>query len=205
MRLSVNRLFAALPDAITACVYLGAWIDPAIVGAPAIKNLMLTMLIEFVVIHSSAFYSFLATADLGRGKRVLMLSGLTAFYMIFVLGFAAAFHSTWPIFAFGWLFLCRFFHLWMRPGEAASQSQMIVWAASFVTYIIGGIATVALPLPALGMTPDFIASMHFEKMSGEWVTRPYTVLAFGTVYFAVQAFAKYKATPQAAPALAARA
>ena len=32
--------------------------------------------------------------------------------------------------------------------------------------------------------------MHLPG-SGEWIERPYTVLAFGTLYFAVQAWVKY--------------
>ena len=205
MRLSVNRLFAALPDAITACVYLTAWIDPAIVGAPAIKNLMLTMLIEFLVVHSSGFYAGIAGSNLGR-MRVLLFGGLGAFYMGFILAFAKAFDSVWPIFAFGWLFVCRFFHLWMRPAQTAreTESQLGLWAASVATYVLGGVATVMLPLPALGITPEFIAAMHLPGR-GEWVARPYTVLAFGTLYFAVQAFAKYKATPEASLARPAKA
>ena len=197
MRLSVNRLFAALPDAITAGVYLSAWIDPSIVGAPAIKNLMLTMLIEFLVVPSGGFYAGVAAANLRGGTRVLLFGGLGVFYMGFILAFAAAFDSSWPIFAFGWLFLCRFFHLWMRPAQAEreTESQIGLWVASVATYIIGAIATVTLPLPALGITPEVIAAMHLPG-SGEWVTRPYTVLAFGTLYFVVQAFAKYKVTPE---------
>ena len=207
MRLSPSRLFAALPDAITCGVYATAWIAPTLAGPATIRNLMLTMLIEFVVLHSSAFYAGIAgAADVGRVKRLLLLSGLTAFYMFFILAFAAAFHSNWPIFAFGWLFLCRFFHLWLRPAAAAREtaSQMGLWAASAVTYVIGGIATVTLPLPALGITPDFIATMHLPG-SGEWIKRPYTVLAFGTLYFAVQAFAKYKIAPEPLPKTPARA
>ena len=203
MRLSVPRLFAAAPDAITAGVYLTAWAEPSIGGAETIKNLMLTMLIEFIVIHSSGFYAGIAAADVGRYQRLSMLAGLSLFYMLFIVAFAFVFDSSWPIFAFGWLFVCRFFHLWMRPADAVGEtdSQIGLWAASVATYVIGGIATVALPLPALGITPQFIAAMQLPG-SGEWVERPYTVLAFGTLYFAVQAFAKYKATPQATANLA---
>jgi hypothetical protein len=204
MRLSLPRLFAAAPDAITAGVFLTAWADPSIGGPEMVKNLMLTMLIEFIVVHSSGFYAGIAALDkIGTYKRLGLLAGLGVFYMMFILAFAYAFDSTWPIFAFGWLFLCRFFHLWMRPALAAreTESQMGLWAVSVATYVIGAMATTVLPLPALGITPEFIAAMHMPG-SGEWVQRPYTVLAFGTLYFVVQAFAKYKATPLASAKLA---
>jgi len=202
MRISLPRLIAALPDAITAGVYLTAWVEPSIPGPATIKNLMLTMLIEFIVIHSSGFYAGIAAVDLGRAKRLALLSGLSAFYLLFIVVFAYAFDSTWPIFAFAWLFLCRFFHLWIRPAQSEQETlgSMGLWAASVATYVLGAIATVALPLPALGVTPDFVATLHLPG-SGEWIERPYTVLAFGTLYFAVQAFAKYKVTPAGAARL----
>jgi hypothetical protein len=197
MRLSFNRLLAALPDATTAAVYLTAWVAPSIVGAEAVRNLMLTMLIEFVVMHSGAFYGGISSvAKIGRATRVLMLTGLTAFYMMFVFAFSLAFDSTWPIFAFLWLFLCRFFHVWMHPSQSSEETARTtgLWAASVATYIFGAFATVMLPLPALGITPEFIASMHLSG-GGEWIERPYTVIAFGLIYFSVQGFAKYLATP----------
>src|SRR6185312_13989842 len=106
-RLSLPRLFAAAPDTITAGVYLTAWVAPSIGGPETIKNLMLTMLIEFIVVHSSGFYAGIAALDgIGVYKRLAMLAGLGMFYMMFILAFAYAFASTWPIVAFGWLFLC---------------------------------------------------------------------------------------------------
>ena len=193
MRASLPRLFSALPDAITSGIFLTAWTLPEIPGPQTIKNLMLTMLIEFIVVHSSAFYAGISAMDgIGRAKRMLMLLGLALFYMMFVVAFAFAFDSTWPIFAFGWLLLSRFAHLWTHPapGSRETERMMITWAASCAAYVLGALATVMLPLPALGITPDFVASMHLSG-SGEWIERPQTVLAFGFLYFAVQAWVKY--------------
>jgi hypothetical protein len=193
MRVTLPRLLAAAPDAITSAIFLTAWIAPSIPGPQAVKNLMLTMLIEFIVVHSSAFYAGIAaSSEVSRLKRTLMMLGLAAFYMMFVGAFAFAFDSTWPLFAFGWLLLSRFAHLWTHPvqGSRETERMMMMWAASCGAYVLGAIATVALPLPALGMTPGFVASMHLSG-SGEWIERPQTVLAFGWLYFAVQALVKY--------------
>ena len=193
MRNVLPRLLAGLPDAITAAVFLIAWIAPSIPGPEYVKNLMLTMLIEFIVMHSSAFYSGIAADnDDSRLKRTLWLIGLSVFYLAFVAGFAFAFDSTWPLFAFAWLFASRFVHLWVHPAESGAEAgrMMALWGASAFTYVIGAIATVLLPLPALGITPDVIRSMHLPG-SGEWIDRPYTVLAFGALYFGVQAWVKY--------------
>jgi hypothetical protein len=193
MRLSVPQLFAALPDAITSALFLTAWIAPSIPGPEYVTNLTLIMLIEFIVMHSSAFYAVLAAnSGVSRGRRVAMLSGLTVFYFTFITAFALIFHSIWPVFAFAWLFASRFAHVWAHPVQTSADTQrmMMLWAASGFTYLIGAVLTVLLPLPRLGITPEFVASMHLSG-SGEWVERPYTVLAFGAIYFAVQAWAKY--------------
>lgn len=192
MRVSVPRFVAALPDAITSAIFLTAWIAPGIPGPEAVRNLMLTMLIEFIVVHSSAFYAGILQTSESRIRSTLLMLGLAAFYMMFVAAFAFAFGSTWPIFAFGWLLLSRFAHLWMRPtqGSRETERMMMTWVASCAVYVLGAIATVMLPLPALGITPEFTASMHLSG-SGEWIERPQTVLAFGFLYFAVQAWVKY--------------
>jgi len=194
VRLSVNSLFAALPDALSATIFMWAWIDPATIGEPArVKNLMLTMLFEFIVMHSSAMIGSMLLSDMTRTKKFQALIGLSALYLVFVLAFAAAFSSTWPIWVFAWLFLCRFWYLIANPttGEDAARRMQLSWAISAITYIAGCFATVLLPLPRFAITPEFITAMHFpENMTGDWVDHPWRVLAFGAFYFSVLALGK---------------
>lgn len=190
------RAFAALPDALTASVFLAAWIAPSWLGPEVVKNLMLTMLIEFIVMHSSGFYAVICgMGTRRRGKRLAMLAVLSSFYLLFVLAFAYGFGSTWPIFVFGWLFVSRFAHIWVHPLQSAAETgrMLLMWAASGATYVIGAVATVMLPLPRLGVSPEFVATMHLTG-KGEWIARPFTVLAFGAIYFAIQAWVKYALT-----------
>lgn len=202
MRLAPGPLFAALPDALTCATFLVAWIAPALLPDPLwVKDLMLVMLIEFIVMHSTGFYAALATSSAGRLKKIGALCGLTALYSGFVLAFAFAFDSTWPLFAFGWLFASRFVQLLFRPVQSGADARALMgqWAASGVTYVLGAIATVMLPLPRFGMTPSFVANLHLPG-KGEWIERPYTVLAFGALYFAVQAWVKYATARPSLPA-----
>jgi hypothetical protein len=194
MRIAFNRLLGAAPDAATCAIFVIAWVAPARLGPEYVANLMLVMLIEFLVMHSGGFYAGIVASDLSRARRLGALCGLTAFYALFVAGFALAFDSAWPVLAFGWLFVARFMQLWRPLGGVAAQQLTMQWVASGMTYVVGAIATVSLPLPRLGMTPAFVASMHLSG-GGEWVERPYTVLAFGALYFAVQAWIKYGALP----------
>ena len=187
------RLFAVFPDAITAGVFLFAWIAPSIPGPHYVDNLTLTMLIELTVMHSSGFYALIcASSELERGRRLAMLGGLTAIYLTFIVGFALVYHSPWPLLAFVWLFASRFVHIWTHPVEdkAETRRMLLLWVGSGLAYVFGAALTVLLPLPHLGITPAFVASMHLSG-SGEWVERPYTVIAFGALYFSVQAWLKY--------------
>lgn len=193
MRPTLPRLIAALPDACSAGFFATTWIAPAVTGADSVARLTQVMLMEFIVVHSSVFYALIAAAGaVSRGRRLVMLSGLTGIYSLFVLGFSLADHSSWPLFAFAWLFISRFAHVWTQPvqSDAETGGMVKLWAASVAAYVIGAIATTLLPLPRLGMTPAFVASLQLSG-GGEWVARPQTVLAFGALYFAIQAWTKY--------------
>ena len=186
------RGFAALPDAVTSAVFLCTWIVPGWLGYPRVRDLMLLMPIEFVVMHSSGFTAAIfAMKDLSRFKRALSLTGLTAFYMIFILGFSLAFDSTWPIWGFVWLFVSRFLQLFTSDTQAPTKILRMfgAWVVSAIAYLGGVFATVLLPLPRLGITPEVVDGLHLSG-SGLWIEKPWTVLAFGTLYFALLAGSK---------------
>ena len=189
----LTRLVAALPDALTAAAFLATWIAPERVGVEQIGNLMTVMLIEFFVVHSSGFYAgILAATAVSRTKRALALLGLTSVYALFMLVLFALVHNPWPIYAFLWLLGSRFVHVLVAPldDSAAIQRSVNLWAVSVATYVLGAMLTILLPLPALGVTPEVVANLHLGS-GGEWSVRPYTVLAFGALYFAIQAWAKF--------------
>jgi len=195
MRMNANNLLGGLPDALSATIFLWAWIDPSEIGGPErVKNLMLVMLFEFIVMHSSAMIGSMLLSDMARVKKLLALLGLSALYLLFVLAFAYAFSSMWPVWVFAWLFVCRFWYLIanQRTSEDAARRMQVSWALSGVAYIVGCFVTVLIPLPRFAITPEFITAMNFpEKMTGDWVDHPWKVLAFGAFYFGVTAWAKF--------------
>ena len=67
---------------------------------------------------------------------------------------------------------------------------MKAWMLSFVFYLVGIFATALVPLPALGLTRDFVISMHLDG-TGLWIDHPETVIAFGAFYFAAQSMTKF--------------
>ena len=193
MRSSLPRWFAALPDALTAALFLFAWIAPQIPGPERVNHLLDSMPIEFIVMHSSLIYAGIsASTQMSRQRRVSLLAGMTLIYLGFPLGLALADGAAWPLFAFGWLFLSRFAHIWTHPLQSTQETARmgLLWVASALAYVFGAVLTAKLPLPRLGLSPAFVASLHLSG-SGEWIERPWTALAFGTLYFALIAWTKY--------------
>jgi hypothetical protein len=187
------KLFAALPEAITAALFLIAWVAPSVLGTEYVPWLMLVMLVEFLVVHSSGFYAAIIDADgITRGRRLLLLTGLTCLYLVFVFAFAVGFHSNWPIFAFGWLFASRFIYIWTNPTHSSRESTrtMGLWVDGAVSYVALIVFTAVVPMPSLGMTPEVVASLHLTG-KGVWIEQPQSVLAFGLFYFCAQSWAKY--------------
>ena len=56
---------------------------------------------------------------------------------------------------------------------------------------------VLLPLPSLGLTREFVHSMKLSG-SGDLVEHPETLIAFGLIYFSLQAWLKVAMVPGAA-------
>ncbi len=95
--------WAALPDALTATFFTVVWIEPFAFGALSVRTALLTMLVEFILVHATGFLTVLALGDTSRTKRVLALVGASFFYLLFIAAFAWSFRGWWPFLAFLWL------------------------------------------------------------------------------------------------------
>ncbi len=51
-------------------------------------------------------------------------------------------------------------------------------------YVFGVFATIVLPVPRLGITPEVVAGQGFTS-SGAWIEEPQRVIAFGVLYFTI--------------------
>lgn len=47
-----------MPDCLTSAIYLVAWIAPTQLDPVRFRNLLAAIVIEFLVLHASAFYGF---------------------------------------------------------------------------------------------------------------------------------------------------
>ncbi|MEO8682372.1 MAG: hypothetical protein ABI665_25210, partial [Vicinamibacterales bacterium] len=94
------RLFAAVPDAALGVMFLVTWFAPTAFGDHVLRYAVLTMVLEFIVIHSSAFLAGVAAAAASRRGKALSIIGMGAFYSLMLAGFAISQGEWWPIWAF---------------------------------------------------------------------------------------------------------
>ncbi len=179
-------LASALPDFGLAAVFLLAWMAPDRIAPWVPRWAVLTMLLEFVVVHSTGFMGVIAFGRDGVGQQVGMLLLLSLVYSALVAGFAAGFHEWWMFGSFWLLTANRLSGILAHrePGNGRGIDAFVIgWAASTLFYLLGAVLTAALAVPRFGLAdPAVIRAMHLEG-GGLWVEEPWRVLAFGSLYF----------------------
>ena len=184
---------SALPDIGFAAVFLITWLRPSTFGPFMVKWLLVVMLVEFIIIHSAAFMGVVAFGPGGRAGRGARIVGLGAFYTLFAGAMSWVFRSWWPITAFWGQTLNRLLGVILGQAPSADQKAFVMsgWAAAVVFYLLGCFATIALPVPRLGITPAVVAAQKIPG-GGLWVDHPEKVIAFGVVYFGLTAWSELR-------------
>jgi hypothetical protein len=186
--------WAAVPDGITALMFAAVWCFPFVFGVLSVKTAMLTMLVEFFLIHATGFFT--AIANQPSSDRRLRIGGVLAlslFYVLMIGAFAWSFGEWWPLIAFAWLAVGKL--AWILRSAPASDDdtmwQMAAWAGSVVAYLFACLATVMAPVPRLGMAAGLQPGFGFgEGQGGLWIEEPHRVVAMGALYFALLCAAK---------------
>ncbi len=195
MRNVIPRLGVAGPDCLTAATYLLAWIAPTQLDPVRFRNLLAAIVIEFLVLHASALYGFGIAKRADRlDRRAWILGGLSVLYLIPITFMAVQLRTVGPILAFFWLFTSRFAFILIHPESAAAETRRTItlWGISLLAFLVGFIAVNKIPLPALGLTPHFVASLSMSGHPNPNAQPPQITIAFGVFYFLVQAGAKFR-------------
>jgi hypothetical protein len=188
-----------LPDALTCGFFLVVWSDPLVFGPLSVRTAMLTMLLEFFLVHATGFFTVFAHDRRGsKWKRIGAMLGLSSFYVLMIGAYAMSYREWWPLLAFGWLLAGKVAWVWTsKPdpgdldGSAATGRGMAAWAGSVVLFLGGVVYTCIADIPRWGMTaalqPQFGLDMASE---GLWESQPHRVVAFGALYFGATFVAK---------------
>ena len=158
---------------------------PGLLGVHWVRDIVLLMLMEFIVIHSSAFMGTAAWSGFGgRFPRAIAIIGLGLFYSLFVGAYAFIFKTWAPLVGFWLLTLNRLLGSILPPADGEDSAEVMKgWASCTLFYLIAVFATTLLPVPPLGITPAIISAADVPGDSGLWVTRPFTVVAAGFLYY----------------------
>jgi hypothetical protein len=186
---ALARWLPVVPDLLTVGFFLVVWSHPLAFGPLSVKTAMLTMLLEFFLVHATGFFTFFVN-DRGssKWKRTAALVALSLFYFLMIGAFAYSFGEWWPLLAFAWLLASKLMWVWSYPpgDDVAMGRQMAAWAGSVVLFLGGAVATSLMDVPRWGMTaalqPGFGLDMTSE---GLWESEPHRVVAFGVLYFGV--------------------
>lgn len=184
--LTLPGVVQAVPDAGLAAAFLLAWTRPDLAAPWAVKDLVLVMLYEFIVVHSAGFMGFAWIGGTGRFPRVVVVAALVGFYTLFVGAFAASFGTWWPLLAFWGLSLNRLLPLLLGQAPKPAQKALVLrgWVAGVIFYLGFVALTVMAPVPDFGAAR--VAGGTLPD-GGLWIDEPYRALAFGFLYFAATA------------------
>ncbi|RZA15229.1 MAG: hypothetical protein EOP93_17280 [Lysobacteraceae bacterium] len=198
----LTRIAGALPDVLTAIACVVVWMSPFAFGRDAVKTVVLMMLMEFLLVHGTAFFTAIAFSDRVRKyKRVLAMLGMQCFYALFLAAFAISFGAWWPVWVFLWLVVSKAAWIFLDPRDRAleQERQMKAWTFSVAAYLGAVFAALVLPLPRLGLGEDVVPQLGLPG-SGEWIERPHTAVAAMAIYYVAMATFKWcmdrpRATP----------
>jgi hypothetical protein len=188
------RAASAVPDAALGVLFLVTWLVPRAFGPGLLKYAMMTMLLEFIVIHSSVFMGVvLWGSSFGAVKKTLATLGLGVFYTAFLVAFAHGTGAWWPVWAFWGLTVNRLTSaLFSRMGGKQARANLANdWVTSVAFYLVWVFGTTFPWIPALGITPAVIAAAGLPG-KGLWVEQPSRVLVAGAGYFLCQAWCELR-------------
>lgn len=194
---ALSRFAAVAPQWASALAYGAVWVSPGSLPSGLARILALGMVVEFLLIHSFPFLFVLGAGDdkgRDRWRRSAGLMAMGSIYLLFAGALSVAFHSTAPLWTFGWLIASRVTAIWLGSAPRATDvaSQMGGWGRSAALYIFGAIGTAILPVPPLGLTAAAAAAIALPG-SGTWVDSPQKLYAFGFLYFAASAWLSARA------------
>jgi len=186
-------LLKALPELISASILYALWVEPLRFGLDWFRSGVLTLLLEFFVIHASGFMAVLMYDPQTPAKtRGLQVAGLGAGYLVFLGAFAWGFDAWWMLAAFAWLCFGKLQAIWSgaAPVEKDRMVAISSWALSVAVYLGAVAVTVIADVPRLGVTPAVRDLAGFDANGGAWEAEPHRALAGAVLYFVIMGLSR---------------
>lgn len=187
-----RRLASALPDFLSAGLFLWCWMAPGAWRPALVSELGLLMLMEFFVLHSSMFL----VMGSGEGGVAAKLT-LAFFVMLFYIPVAGAFvwwhGGWWPMLGFAWLLTTKVAGMLAGQGSAPFEAKRgrFYWGSAAGYYVAFAFIAVLLPMPKLGFNGK--APYAWDAF---WNISPQAVMAWGFLYFGALGVTRALEKPQ---------
>lgn len=184
---SLAALVAAAPDIMLGVMYLLTWFAPTLLGEGMYYNLFLIMGMEFLALHSGAFFMYIFLGGCHWIISVPALLGISAFYLFAGQSVAESIGASWPLWGVVGLTINRMKTLLLTKRTDTQRRQQMLgeWGLSFALFI-GVIVLALFPWPHFGL-PDPLILHEIPPGSGDQVfDPPQFVTAFGFFYFTAQ-------------------
>jgi hypothetical protein len=189
------RFGAALPNLVTAAMFLWVWISPAGWREPLVPAMVLIVVLELLMLFATILFSQLTLGrNLSGRRRVLSFLGWGAFLAIFIIGPSWQFNSAWPAVTLGWLMFSHLLSVWTERGLSHYGRQMRIGAAALraIWFVAAVLLTAVIPLPHGGVTHNIgFYGVDVGRGGSAWGDEPHIALATGVLYFGVLALARY--------------
>ena len=181
---NTDRVDAGVYEFLLAGVYLFYWLFPVFYEYQLLKTLVVIILLEFFIVHSSFF---LVGRQLKSHSEKLVTPGLLVFYAVLVagIGFIAGDFLLPVVFV-----LVSYNRIKTIPRSWKDEMDETMFAARWllttVSYVLIITLVMVVPLPALGITPEVIAAQDYGNAGGEFIEKPQVAMATGFLYFLTQ-------------------
>jgi hypothetical protein len=185
------RIVSAAPDIGAAWLFAWCWKNPLAWHPKLTMNLGQIVLMEFFVVHASAFLGALAISESSRKSKLVASLALLAVYVPVAGGFAWSNNALWPFLAFLWLLFSRIAVALVGrgPDEFEKKRMQFYWGNGVACYIVFAFVAVLLPIPAFGFATARV------PWSG-WQIAPQQVICWGFLYFSALAAIKLLESPR---------
>ena len=196
---SIGRVSGVLPDLLTGIACVIVWVSPLTFGQGAVKTVVLMMLMEFLMVHGTGFFTSIAFMDDATPrKRLLGSIGMLCFYGMFVAVWSYTFKAWWPVWVFAWLAISKALWIFITPRDRAAekQRQLKAWSLSTTAYLVAVFLGLMLPLPELGITSSVQPQLGLSG-SGVWVDHPHVAVASMAFYYFMIVAIKWTISKQA--------
>lgn len=186
-------LLTFVPQIALPVIFFVTWRSPRLLGETAALECMATVVLEFLIIHSTGFFGAAAQKSPDGKPPWKHIAGLGLFYSIFALPTCILVGATWPMVTF-WARAAG--TLWTVFGgtgaERELQSRRL--GVSALAYLGTAPLMIFLPLPAWGFDSDTVSWIKetmdergFETGGDIASTEPHRIVAWGFMYYTIVA------------------